>query len=109
MISLLFRELILTVGGIVVVSLIVALTITPMLSARLLKRDAAPSGRRWMDRLTSGFGRSLEGGLRLRWLVLLIALIFVVGGIFLLRRVGTEFLPEMDDGLVTIKVVSSKW
>ena len=104
MISLLFRELILTVGGIVVVSLIVALTITPMLSAKLLKRDVSPT-RRWLDRLTSGFARSLSGGLRLRWFVLLLSLFFVVGGMFLLRQVGTEFLPEMDDGLVTIKVV----
>ena len=105
MVSLLFRELILTVGGIVVVSLIMALTVTPMLSARLLRGGGSRGTRGWLERLTSGFGRSLTGALRLRWLVLALALILSGSGLFLSKRVGTEFLPEMDDGLVTVKVV----
>ena len=109
MVSLLFRELILTVGGIVVLSLIVALSATPMLSAWLLKsvriKNAASSKRNWLDVLTSAFGRSLEKGLRFHWLVLVLAVIFTGGGVLLSGFLGTEFLPEMDDGLVTIKVV----
>jgi multidrug efflux pump len=69
----LFVEFGVTLAGAVLISSFIALTLTPMLSTRVLK------GRRghsrlyeatapFFDRLSSGYRRSLEGLLRRRWL-----------------------------------------
>src|SRR6185369_16750917 len=69
----LFREFGVTIAGAVLISAVVALTLTPMLSARLLKAHA---GHGWLFRKTEPFFRGLESGyaatlatfLRRRWL-----------------------------------------
>ncbi|HBN07759.1 MAG TPA: hypothetical protein DD435_03600 [Cyanobacteria bacterium UBA8530] len=103
--SLLFRELILVISGIVLVSLLVALTLTPMLSALLLKAPAKETRfERFFDRLTQAYGQYLGSALQKPWRV--------VGGFFVVLAVagllapgiGGEFLPPMDDGRVVIKV-----
>lgn len=106
--SLLFRELILVIGGIVLVSLAMAITVTPMLTALLLgkEQEGRPKGRfaRLFDRITEFYIRMLGVTLRRKW--------FVVGGfagvvavsVALSPFIGSEFLPSMDDGRVMIKV-----
>ncbi len=107
--SLLFRELILVVAGIVVISLGVAVTVTPMVTVTLLGR-AAPGQRqatgfeRFFERVTAGYGRALQGALRKRWwVVAAFALIFLIA-IPMLGKLGSEFLPQMDDGRIMVKV-----
>jgi len=102
--TLLFRELILVVAGVVVLSLLVATTVTPMLAAKLLGGGGAPGGGRWVQALGRGFGRGLERVLNHRWLVVLVAVAALALGFVMFRRVGTEFLPRMDDGRLMIKV-----
>ena len=65
--SLLFRELILVIAGIVLVSLAMAVTVTPMLAATILGRQ--PLGQRtptrferFFARITEGYGRGPEAG-----------------------------------------------
>ncbi len=109
--TLLFRELILVVAGIVVISLTVAVTVTPMLAATLLGRrgqsgEAGGAGRfeRLFARLTDAYGRSLHGALRARRLVLVLFLAVLGLGALVLGRVGGEFLPLMDDGRILVNV-----
>ena len=106
--SLLFRELILVIAGIVIVSLVVAVTLTPMLVAIFFGRSSQRRGvtrfERLFGRFTDGYGWLLDLALRGRWVV---ALAFVVAlglGLSTMRRVGGEFLPSIDDGRITIKV-----
>ncbi len=107
--SLLFRELILVIAGIVVISLAVAVTATPMLASLILKKGArtARSGgsfERFFSRLTAAYGRALERALRRRMIVFVVfAAVLVLSGV-LLSRLGSEFLPQMDDGRIMIKV-----
>jgi len=107
--SLLFRELILVIAGIVAISLAVAVSVTPMLTAVVLGRR--PLGHpqptrfeRLFDRITDAYGWSLGWALRGRWLVVAAACLVVLGAVFLLGRLGSEFLPQMDDGRIMIKV-----
>jgi len=63
--SLLFRELVLVVAGVLVVSLVVAMTVTPFLSDRL--GVGRGSGGGWMEAATDAMARSYRG--LLRWLL----------------------------------------
>ena len=106
--SLLFRELILVVAGIVVISLTIAVTVTPMLVATLFGRRrqarTATAFERLFARVTDAYGWALGRVIRARWAVVPLFLAALVGGLLLLGRVGGEFLPLMDDGRIMVKV-----
>ncbi len=122
--SLLMRELILVIAGVVAISLLAAVTLTPMLAVTLApaRTGAAKDGpsrfQRFFAAVTRNYGRSLtwllEGRLRLgprRWLSFRprrpVAAGFAglaVAGLLLLPQTGFEFLPGMDDGRVTVRV-----
>jgi hydrophobe/amphiphile efflux-1 (HAE1) family protein len=106
--SLLFRELILVISGIVLVSLVVAVTLTPMLTAIIFgkQRRARKETRfeRFFAWVTDGYAWLLRGTLRGRWIVVPLFGVVLAAGIFLLPRLGSEFLPKMDDGRIMVKV-----
>jgi hydrophobic/amphiphilic exporter-1 (mainly G- bacteria), HAE1 family len=110
--SLLFKELVLVIAGVVLLSLLVAVTLTPFLSDLLLQRiqGGAKSGRlaawfdRGVDRMTAAYGNGLSRVLQFRWIALI--LFIALGGAALWMRgaVGSEFLPRVDDGRVMVKL-----
>jgi len=107
--SLLFRELILVIAGIVIISLVVAVSVTPMIAATIL--GPRPFGQRkptWFerlfDRITDGYGWALKWSLRGCWIVVPVFAAVLVAGGLLMGRLGGEFLPQMDDGRVMVKV-----
>lgn len=111
MAAILFKELVLVVGGVVVVSLVVAITVTPLLTDRLLRSEG--SGRvsfvaRAFDRMIAFFLRGYEfllrGCLKAKWLVVFLTLAVFAAGLWLAGRAGTEFLPKLDDGRMMVKL-----
>lgn len=105
--SLLFRELILVMSGIVVISLTLAISVVPMLTATLFGRSGQSRMTRFetlFERFAQGYDGLLGWILRGRWLVLpaLLALLVLAGG--LMGRLGGEFLPPVDDGRLMVKV-----
>jgi len=106
--SLLFNELILTISFSVAASMIVALTVVPMLTSRLL-RVRRSSGLdqmgplRWFNRqfllITGGYGRILRGVIRLRIVAIALAvLILGVGSVRLAADIPQELLPQINTG-----------
>ncbi|NLF92900.1 MAG: efflux RND transporter permease subunit, partial [Oligosphaeraceae bacterium] len=109
MASLLFRELVLTVASIVVISLLVSVTITPFLAGHWLKADAGldPAARvfaKVIDWLTGVYGWLLGWLLRWRSLTLILFVLLLLLGVRSARNLGKEFFPELDDGRVMVKV-----
>ncbi len=105
--SLLFRELILVVTGIVVISLVVAISVTPMLAASMLKHvqpQRTTRFERFFARVTHAYAGSLRLFLRARWAAVPLILGILICGGLLLSRIGSEFLPLMDDGRLMVKV-----
>ena len=103
----LFREFGLTLAGAVIISSFVALTLTPMLSTRLLKKRARQS---WLYRTTEPFFRALvadyrrrlTGLLRQRWLALPIILVcFGLVALFL-NVLPRELAPLEDRSQISI-------
>ncbi len=107
MTSLLFRELILVIAGIVVISLGVAMTVTPMITAVLFggRKASQSSGfERLFGRFTDGYGRVLDWIIGRRWVVIALFLGAIAGAFILSGRLGGEFLPLIDDGRILVKV-----
>ncbi|MGE4424080.1 MAG: efflux RND transporter permease subunit [Pseudodesulfovibrio sp.] len=106
--SLLFRELIMVIAGIVIISLLVAISVTPMLTATFFNRRNKKNEASWFERgfsrLTEAYGRLLTHVLSWRWGVMLFSLFTLAIAIFLCGRLGGEFLPLIDDGRIMIKV-----
>jgi len=88
-------------------SLLVALTLTPVLSSymlttkRQLERDER-GGNPLVQRLNSWYKNSLEHILRWRIQVLVLAGVLLVFALILFSRFGSSFLPEFNEGTLTI-------
>ncbi len=103
----LFLEFAVTLAGAVIVSGFVALTLTPMMCSKLLRH----SGRSnifarliegFLGGLERGYGGSLAVALRLRWLVLLLALGVGAAGGWLFTQMKSELSPTEDRGTIII-------
>jgi len=100
-----FRPLALTYSFALVGALVFALTLVPALCAALFR----PSHARleepaWIERMRKAYRRSLEWTLGHRKQVILAAFILLALGAFTLTRLGTEFLPELDEGDIQLFV-----
>ncbi|KJK17074.1 efflux RND transporter permease subunit [Pseudomonas sp. 2(2015)] len=101
----LFREFSITLAVAILVSLLVSLTLTPMLCARWLKPHAEGQQtrlQRWSEQLNQrmmvGYGRSLDWVMRHRRLTLLSLLVTIAVNIALYVVVPKTFLPQQDTG-----------
>ncbi|MDJ1169298.1 efflux RND transporter permease subunit, partial [Roseofilum sp. BLCC_M154] len=106
--SLLFNELILTISFSVAASMIVALTVVPMLTSRLLRVRRSSGLNRvgplhWFNEqfllITGGYGRILRGVIRLRIVAIALAvLILGYGSVRLASEIPQELLPQINTG-----------
>ena len=89
-------------------SLVVALTVTPVLCLLLLGRSRALDAREpWLLRLCHRLYRpTLEWSLDHRRAVLVIVVVLVLGALALIPTLGRSFLPSFNEGSLTISVVS---
>lgn len=98
----LFSEFALTLAGAVLVSGFVALTLSPMMSSRLLKEHQGGrlyrAGEWLLNGLTSGYRWLLRGVLHLRWLVPLLLAGVGYAGWQLYQQLPSELSPGEDRG-----------
>ncbi|MBI2234492.1 MAG: efflux RND transporter permease subunit [Micavibrio aeruginosavorus] len=107
----LFTEFALTLAGAVIVSGFVALTLTPMMCSRLLrKKERHNAFYRFSENiltfLTDGYRRTLQRALRMRGFVMLVALGVAAAGGFLFTQIPSELAPTEDRGTV-VAIVSA--
>lgn len=97
----LFREFGVVVAGTVLVSALVSLTLTPMMSTKMLRKPDHHNAlftftENMLIRLTDGYNRSLQGFIRYRWMAILI-MIVSVGLIFGIGAMIPSELAPMED------------
>lgn len=104
----LFREFAITLAVAILISLVVSLTLTPMMCARLLKcepkeeeqgRFYKASGA-WIDWLIEGYGRKLQWVLKHQPLTLLVAIATLGLTVVLYLVVPKGFFPVQDTGVI---------
>ncbi|TFY91336.1 MdtB/MuxB family multidrug efflux RND transporter permease subunit [Pseudomonas kairouanensis] len=104
----LFREFAITLAVAILISLVVSLTLTPMMCARLLKREPKEEeqGRfykasgAWIDWLIEAYGRKLQWVLKHQPLTLLVAIATLGLTVFLYLMVPKGFFPVQDTGVI---------
>ena len=107
----LFNEFGVAVGGAVIISGIVALTLTPMLSAKIL-RVQAREGRfshaigSFLDGVTTRYGRTLDRALARPFLVIASGVVLTLSAVFLFRALEREFVPADDRGFFFTFVIA---
>ncbi len=119
--GIIYRQFSVTVVTSMILSVLVALILTPVLCANILKpvakgHEAAESGLRllrpfflWFDhgfnRFRDGFVKLVGYSLarRLRFVVLYAAIVAVLG--FLFMRMNTSYLPDEDQGILLTQVM----
>lgn len=99
----------------ILASLLVSLTVTPVLGSLLLHIKPAPGATETSESHDSVLLRTLKRivtpvircSLNPRWLTVILGLVLmsIIGGGFLLFRLGSDFLPPFDEGAVQINVV----
>ncbi|HYD69271.1 MexW/MexI family multidrug efflux RND transporter permease subunit [Azospirillum sp.] len=101
----LFREFAFTLAGSVIISGIVALTLSPMMCSLLLTREMS-EGRfarfvdRNFERLSGWYSRRLSGALDFRPVTLLFGLGVLAGVGYLFLHTMSELAPEEDQGIL---------
>jgi HAE1 family hydrophobic/amphiphilic exporter-1 len=113
-----FKQLAVMITVTLLASLFTALTFSPMLCSIWLKNPVQPvanakktlsrrfyeiSGR-FLDAIDYGYGRVLHWALSHKFITVFIAVAVFAFSIFLIPRIGTEFMPEEDSGDLDITV-----
>ena len=92
LIGQIFTEFALTISFSLFASLVVALTVVPMMASRMLKKPRKNmEARRRRSKTLNGFERSVKWSLKHRTIVLLTTIVLLVASSFSLFKVGTEF------------------
>ncbi len=103
----LFREFAVVVSGSVVISAFVSLTLTPMMSARLLRKQTSHSkiykkSEQFFDSLTQAYNRSLQKFIERKLLAIPIFLLTVGLIVFLWNNIASELAPLEDKSRIRI-------
>ncbi|NPV82552.1 MAG: efflux RND transporter permease subunit [Candidatus Aminicenantes bacterium] len=111
--GIMFKQLAYVVAFSLACSLVVALTLVPMLSSKILKEEEmghyhhsrlAVKAKELFARMENSYKNLLNYSLHHRPRVLLITGILLLVSIFLFRFVGREYMPQTDEGEVSITV-----
>jgi cobalt-zinc-cadmium resistance protein CzcA len=99
-----FRPLALTYSFALVAALVLALTLVPALCAVGFARGHVAQEPRWLERTRDRYRIFLENILKKRGWVAGLAALLLIGGVGMGARLGTEFLPELDEGDILVFV-----
>ncbi|MCX7946973.1 MAG: efflux RND transporter permease subunit [candidate division WOR-3 bacterium] len=110
-VGLFFKELVFSIGVVLLTSLFVSFTLTPMLASKFLRNPKPPTTK--IGRLLESFLNALENGHKnlLKWsvnhkfLAISISILIFILGFSVFRFVKTEFIPEIDTGEIRITVL----
>jgi hydrophobe/amphiphile efflux-1 (HAE1) family protein len=106
-VGLLFREFAVTVAIAIVISVIISLTLTPMMCARLLAAEGnrrpglvSRTLERFFDGLVAVYDRALIVALRHRLITLMVMISTVAATFILFVEIPKGFFPQQDTGLI---------
>ena len=112
--GVLFKQLGMIVTITIVTSVFAAITLTPTLSALMLKwypiRKDAPfwtydgSIRKWLDWFDGFYEKTLRWALRHKKFVVLLAIIIFIASMSLFLAIDTEFFPQADESRITATI-----
>ncbi|RIH64647.1 efflux RND transporter permease subunit [Mariniphaga sediminis] len=103
--GIMYRPMAITVAAAVFGSLLLALIFVPAISAIIFRKGVKVRKNRLINWMKPHYIRSLEKYLERRWTVVSVAVVIFAASVFLMSRLGTEFLPELDEGSILVEQV----
>ena len=100
----LFQPMAISIVLAMLASLIVALVVVPALATYLFKKGVKEKASPIMKPLDKAYRFLLAGALKKRLVVILSALSLFLGSLTLVPFLGTEFVPELEEGTLNIRV-----
>lgn len=98
-----FADMGLTIAYSLLASLMVSLTLVPMISSRVMSQEKTRSYP-LLEKIKRTYGKILNTTLRWRWAVLILSVIMLFGSSYTAFQLGTEFIPPMNTGELMIDV-----
>lgn len=98
-----FSPLAWTLGFALLGALLLTLTLVPLLSSLLLRKNVREKENGFVRGITNGVMRMFSFTYRHKRVTLMTAALVVAAGLLLFRNLGTEFLPELDEGAIYIR------
>ncbi len=100
----LFVDMGLTIGYSLMASLVIALTVVPAMSSKMLTKTKTVKDGKFFGALINGYGKILSLALRAKSLVIILAVALLVVSAAAAVSRGTAFMPEMDSTQLTVTV-----
>jgi HAE1 family hydrophobic/amphiphilic exporter-1 len=111
--GVLFKELAYVIMFSLFCSLLVALSLVPMISSRFLRSHTSAAPGKLLNHLGNSAGRLFDAmehfyhellvmTLKHRWLTVGLSVLLFLGSLSLVNHIGTEFIPPSDEGEVRI-------
>ncbi len=109
----LFREFAATLSMAILISLLVSLTVTPMLASRLLKPHSSPGpiallGERLFSALQHGYDRTLTWALDHNRIMMAVFFSTLALNFYLYHAVPKGFFPTQDTGMMTGSILADQ-
>ena len=99
----LFTPMALTVCFALLGSLLLCLTLVPVLATFVFRGRTQIRQHRLLDLLTRHYEAIIHTTVRHAWVTILVAAGVVGGALYLGAHLGTEFLPTLDEGLIWVR------
>lgn len=103
--GILYRPMAITVAAAVFGSLLLALIYVPAISTIVFRRGVKVRKNYLIDWLRPVYARNLEKYLDRKFFVISVAGVLFALSLLIMTRLGTEFLPELDEGSILIEQV----
>ena len=100
----LFQPMAISIVLAMLTSLVVALVVMPALTTYAFRRAVKHRNSPVFLPLEWSYRHALRFALKQKWLVILVALVMFAAAMLLLPRLGTEFVPELEEGTINIRV-----
>jgi heavy metal efflux system protein len=99
----LFRPMADTMIFALIGSLLVTLTLLPVLCAVFMRKGVRERLNPLYERVKAGYQRGLRGTLEMPWRAILIPLVLLALALLMTRGIGAEFMPTLDEGALWVR------
>jgi heavy metal efflux system protein len=100
-----FAPMAYTVVSALIGSLLLSLTLVPLLCYAFMRRGVTEKDNLLVHTLKRMYRPMLEGALRRRYLVIGIAVAALLGSLAIVPQLGSEFLPELNEGAIWVNLM----
>jgi CzcA family heavy metal efflux pump len=107
-VGIMFKQLVVITITTLIASLLTALTLTPMLSSKLIRKRPASQNKLYLFsenmfiKTEEAYKKLLRWAIYHKMLTISMAVLLFAGSLFLVRFIGTDYLPDFDTGDVMI-------